>query len=146
MTDARLHRFLGKIAFGDGCWEWSRGRANGYGAFWNGSRKVYAHRVIYELLVGPIPEGLQIDHLCRNRGCVNPAHMEPVTQRINLLRGATLVAENAAKTHCPRGHPYAPGNLSPSRMKSRGSRECLTCNRETQARRRAARREAAWAL
>ena len=88
------------------------------------------HRVAYEAAVGPIPEGLQLDHLCRNTLCTNPAHLEPVTCRENLLRGNTLQAANAAKTHCPYGHPYAGENLRVRRLKSGGlGRSCRECAR-----------------
>lgn len=85
-----------------GCWEWiGTLSSEGYGRF----EKDLAHRVSYRRSVGPIPEGLQLDHLCRNRRCVNPEHLEPVTGRINTLRGETLPAMNAAKTECIHGHP-----------------------------------------
>jgi hypothetical protein len=84
----------------------------------------YAHRVAYVLSVGPIPKGLTIDHLCRNRGCVNPTHLEAVTQRENTLRSPiALAALNAAKTHCPKGHPYSGANVE-LRGRSRGCRSC----------------------
>jgi hypothetical protein len=92
----------------DQCWEWRGARdPNGYGTF-TVARKVthFAHRYAYELFVGPIPEGLVIDHLCRNRGCINPTHMEPVTNAENVLRGEGPTAVNARKTHCKRGHPF----------------------------------------
>lgn len=87
-----------------GCWLW-RGfiMPNGYGQTYLDGGHKYAHRVAYEEVVGPIPEGLQIDHLCRIRNCVNPAHLEPVTLAENLRRGIHL---NSTKTGCPRGHPY----------------------------------------
>ncbi|MBO0884191.1 MAG: HNH endonuclease [Mycobacterium sp.] len=88
-----------------------------------------AHVFAYELLVGPIPTGMQLDHLCRNRSCVNPDHLEPVSQRVNLLRGATQPAFNTAKTHCPQGHPYEGDNLAFNRD---GSRFCRTCSRDRQ--------------
>ncbi len=96
-----------------------------------------AHRFAYELTVGPIPKGLTIDHV-RERGCIlelccNPAHLEPVTLQENLLRGGTFQAANAAKTHCPRGHPYAGGNLY---VRPDGSRRCRTCACEAAARKR----------
>jgi hypothetical protein len=70
------------------CWEWTAARKNGgYGSFAIGRGNVYAHRFAYEMLVGPIPGGLELDHLCRNRGCANPDHLEPVTRQINVLRG-----------------------------------------------------------
>lgn len=127
-------QFWETVAIEDGahCWEWrgSRDQA-GYGrVHWNG-RSTRAHRVAYELARSPIPEGLTIDHLCRNRGCVNPAHLEPVTLRENILRGNTFQAANAAKTHCPQGHPY-------SFVNSKGSRECQTCRNESNRRLRAA--------
>jgi len=111
-----------------GCWLWE-GNCNpkGYGRFMSGRKTFMAHRFVYELLKGTIPEGLQLDHLCRVHCCVNPAHLEPVTGRINTLRGIEFAAVNAAKTSCPQGHPYTPDNIKkcyPQR------RNCLTCRRE----------------
>lgn len=108
-----------------GCWIW-RGRPdkNGYGHLKINGRGVKAHRYGYELLVGPIPDGMQLDHLCRNRLCVNPTHLEPVTSRENTLRGQTLAASQAAQTHCIHGHPLFGENL---RMCGR-KRVCRTCN------------------
>lgn len=109
-----------------GCWLWTAGdNGEGYGRFWTGTGSMQAHRFAYELLVGPIPEGLQIDHLCRVRRCVNPAHLEPVTQRENILRGTSPQAKNATKTHCPKGHPYNEENT----RWHRGSRYCRVCPR-----------------
>jgi hypothetical protein len=112
------------------CWLWTATQ-NGYGygkLWWSGSTR-RAHRVVYQLLVGEIPASLQLDHLCRVRHCVNPAHLEPVTGRENLLRGDTIPAKCAAKTHCPKGHLLVGDNLVPSDLK-RGHRACLTCHRE----------------
>lgn len=111
------------------CWVWSGApNTSGYGML-RIDRKTsqLAHRVGYELLVGPIPEGLQLDHLCRNRLCVNPAHLEPVDSRTNTLRGETLAARQAAQTHCVHGHPFSGENLTVTRF---GKRRCNTCNRE----------------
>jgi hypothetical protein len=120
-----LDRLSDKFLVGDGCWEWTAARNSyGYGQIWRDGRMAPAHRVLYELLVGPIPEGLHIDHLCRNRGCVRPDHLEPVTCRENLLRGETLPAKQAATTHCPSGHEYAGANL---RVETSGKRKCKTC-------------------
>lgn len=77
-----------------------------------------AHRVVYETVVGPVPEGLELDHLCRNRGCVNPAHLEPVTHQENMRRGHW-----GMKTHCPQGHPYEGDNL----VRDGHSRICRWC-------------------
>jgi hypothetical protein len=108
-----------------GCWPW-RGKMHpeGYGQISVNGRPEWAHRLAYSLLVGRIPEGLQIDHLCRNRACVNPAHLEPVTARENTLRGEGAGARNARKTHCVRGHEFTPENTV---VDARGHRSCLAC-------------------
>ncbi|MFJ2662519.1 HNH endonuclease signature motif containing protein [Arthrobacter koreensis] len=81
------------------------------------------HRVAYELFSGPIPNGLVLDHLCRNRGCFNPNHLEPVTRAVNNLRGVGFMAAHARKTHCPKGHPYDEKN---TQIKN-GARRCRAC-------------------
>lgn len=113
----------------DGCWTWLLStRRNGYGHFSpEHSTHVSSHRYAYELYIGPIPEGMQLDHLCRNRICCNPSHLEPVTCKENLLRGDTFNAKNASRTHCPKGHPYRGENL----MLQNGSRHCRACRRQT---------------
>ena len=88
-----------------------------------------AHRIAYEKANGPIPAGMQIDHLCRNRACVNPSHLEAVTQRENLLRGTGTPAKNAAKTQCKHGHPFDATNTY---VKPNGSRQCRACARRYQ--------------
>jgi hypothetical protein len=125
-------RFWSKVEVGGDCWDWVGGKFNnGYGSFWvkeRGNNRV-AHQVSYELLVGPIPDGLELDHLCRNRGCVRPTHLEAVTSRINLLRGSTLAAKNAAKTECDHGHPFDEANTLHG---PKGQRFCRTCARDRQ--------------
>src|SRR5437016_12881449 len=88
------------------CWEWTGAKTiDGYGSFRNG-KTVRAHRFAYELLVGPIPKGLSIDHLCRNPACGNPVHLEPVPIRENVLRENGRGAQNAHRQHCPKRQPY----------------------------------------
>lgn len=118
----------------EGCWLW-RGvwHEKGYGTMH--SRRFghfYAHRLTYEMFVGPIPTGLHIDHLCRNPSCVNPAHLEPVTCRENVLRGKSPSAAQAKQTHCKRGHLLAGQNLKINRPKTptaAPSRVCRACQR-----------------
>lgn len=116
------------------CWLWlGRLNGDGYGGFnRTGQRSEPVHRVAYELLVGPIPEALHIDHLCRNRPCVNPAHLEPVAPGVNVLRGNGTGARNARMTHCKRGHEFTSDNT----MISHGARVCRQCRNAQRARRR----------
>lgn len=112
------------------CWLWvGTVNAGGYGQVSFTSQCRLAHRVVYERTVGPIPDGLQLDHLCRVRRCVNPDHLEPVTNRENGIRGEGLPGQNVRKTHCPAGHPYDAENLS---LYDRGgnARYCKTCGTE----------------
>lgn len=119
------------------CWVWQLRISAGYGyAYRPGGEAIGAHRLYYEELVGPIPEGLEPDHLCRNKACCNPGHLEPVTHRENSLRGEGACAVNARKTHCKHGHPFDEENTSVNRH---GHRRCLACRkRHNDARKRAA--------
>jgi len=117
-------RFWRYVEKSDGCWLWTGFISpTGYAKF--GTPSLYAHRVAYEMEVGPIAEGFDLDHLCRVRHCVNPAHLEPVTHRENVLRGEGLAAKQARKTHCPKGHEYSEAN---TRLYA-GRRYCRECNR-----------------
>ncbi|KKN02548.1 hypothetical protein LCGC14_1116570 [marine sediment metagenome] len=120
-------RFWAKVEKTEDCWNWLGNMySGGYGVFWNHGQ-VRAHRYAYELHRGPIPEGLQIDHLCRNRIYVNPDHMEAVTQKVNMMRGIGPAARHAAATHCPQGHPY---DLFNTYITVEGWRKCRTCHRD----------------
>lgn len=122
----RLERFLQKVHFEDGCLIWDAGKDHaGYGMFHNGQSNGRAHRVLYEFVNGAIPPNLGLDHLCRRRDCVNPLHMEAVTQRVNVLRGEGVASKHARRTHCLNGHPFSGDNL---RLRS-NRRECITCMR-----------------
>ncbi len=122
----------------NGCWIWTLARAsNGYGLIGRGGHyglKALVHRVAYEELVGPIPKGLTIDHLCRVRACCNPEHLEPVSMRENLMRGETLTARKAQQTHCIHGHAFDAVNTA---RRPNGTRSCRTCGAERARRKKA---------
>ncbi|WP_407939535.1 HNH endonuclease signature motif containing protein [Motilibacter aurantiacus] len=147
-----MARFWAKVLIPDlpldACWEWQAGRNRGYGRFSLNDKSVLAHRVAYILAHGSIPDGLVVDHLCRNRRCVRPDHLDACTQGENVRRGRA--GENQrSKTHCTRGHAYSGSNLV-IRVRRNGSRtrDCRECMMERnrragaayRARRRAERR------
>lgn len=122
-------RFWPRVDMSGDCWLWTGPPdRDGYGKFTvTGSQRAFAHRFAYEQLVGPIPDGLQLDHLCRVPACVRPEHLEPVTCRENLLRGKTMAAARAAQTECHRGHPFDEKNTYVNKY---GHRSCRLCNSE----------------
>ena len=129
MTESQIWDSIEKT---DTCWNWTRfPTSNGYGLVQFDGKLRLVHRVIWNLKVGPIPNGLHIDHLCRNRKCVNPAHLELVTPRENILRGIGITAKNAVKTHCLRGHPLSGTNLHTRKSPTgRVWRSCRRCKYE----------------
>lgn len=113
------------------CWIWIGAKfSNGYGHLRRNNKDLLAHKVSFEHTHGPVPSGLVLDHLCRQRACVNPDHMEPVTQRQNILRGRGASASNAIKTHCPHGHEYTPENTY-NRYGQRYCRACMKARAKT---------------
>lgn len=112
----------------DECWPWMASLRLGYGQFYRDGRPRNAHRTAYELQVGPIPEGLTIDHLCRNRACQNARHLEPVTNEENIRRGTFFGSGTAAilaRTHCKHGHAFDEQNTQHAKW----GRRCRACNR-----------------
>jgi hypothetical protein len=143
-VDSLPARIRVKFTVTDGCWPWTASKSHGYGKVaWQGE-SCEAHRVIYELLVGPIPAGHDLDHDCHNddpdcpggecahRGCQNPEHMTPRLRGANVLGGKSHPAANARKTHCDAGHEYTPATM----VMDGGTRRCLICRRATDHRRR----------
>lgn len=129
-----INRFWTKVDKTDNCWNWvGQIHHTGYGVIYlsraeckDPNRRLrLVHRVAYELLEGPIPEGLTLDHLCRNRRCVNPKHLEPVTVVENVMRGFSPNAIRARRTHCCKGHPLTGYNLI---IKPFGYRNCRICH------------------
>lgn len=122
-------RLLAKVRFtAYGCWEWRASlNNNGYAVLFHHGKMTFAHRISYEAFVGPIPAGLVIDHLCRNRCCVNPDHLEAVTRSVNVSRGLipSMNRQRAERrTHCPNGHPFDVVNTY---LGSRDERQCRIC-------------------
>jgi hypothetical protein len=143
ITPAQAETFWAYVERSNSCWNWTAScDSKGYGQYAigtykpNSRRNARAHQVSYALTIGEVPENMVIDHLCRNRTCVNPAHMEVVTNKDNILRGVSPSSKHAIKTHCPYGHPY---NDSNTRLNA-GSRVCRTCHRQREALRKIAQR------
>lgn len=140
--DTRLpERFWAKVRFdSEGCWQWTGAKVrDGYGSFRHRFSSL-PHRVSYRYLVGEIPQGHEIDHLCRNTSCVRPDHLEAVTPRVNVLRSSNTAAHYAARDECKWGHPFSSENTE---VKA-GTRWCLTCRRNNAIRGTLARRKRAF--
>ena len=139
MSESFLGRLLDKFTIGDDCWEWTGARIpEGYGVIMRDGQNVGAHRAMYEYFVGPIPEGHQIDHLCKNTGCVRPGHLEAVTGWENRRRGNSPWGVNARREECASGHEFTEENTY---IRTNGHRTCRECvrqaNRAWKAKRRA---------
>lgn len=136
-----LLRFFKKLEKSEACWFWKNNLTeNGYGRFYYKGKVLLAHRWAYEFYKGPIPKELELDHLCRNRNCVNPDHLEPVSRKENVKRGlGPLLAKKRQedKTMCPVGHPYSEENTSVYIKKNgKPNRRCKICHCDREAKRR----------
>jgi hypothetical protein len=132
-----IERIDAKINKTPSCWEWTGYMAHGYGYIRIDGRLRRAHRVVYEAMRGQIPAGLVIDHLCKNKACVNPDHLEPVTQGENVRRGLSSVKGRIYKTRCKNGHPYNEDN---THISATGKRRCIACHKVYRDKHRAKRR------
>lgn len=121
-------------------------KSNGYGRLSSHGKVYSAHRFVYEKTRGPIPDGLTLDHLCRNKLCVNPDHLEPVTLRVNILRSNGFAAKNAAKSHCAHGHELSGRNLILRARNGRTERNCRKCGLDVMARERARKKQSQLAV
>lgn len=122
-ADSPIARFHRKFESRErwACWEWTGPKfKKGYAQFWDGERNLGGHRWAYEQFIGPVADGLVLDHICENKGCVNPWHLEPVTNQENLQRSKNT---NHGKTHCRNGHPFSGDNL----IVTKHQRRCRTC-------------------
>lgn len=123
-------RFWSKVRKTETCWIWLGGKnSDGYGYFFVNGKDLRAHRVMLQLVGRPIPTGMQIDHLCRNRRCVNPDHLEVVTHRENALRGQGRGAKNARRTHCVKGHEFTSINTWYPAKRRPALRVCRVCRK-----------------
>lgn len=137
MVDVSKGRLFSRIVVNEatGCWEYlSPLSPSGYGQFAleTMGNTILTHRLMYQIMVGPLPKNLVLDHLCRNRKCCNPEHLEPVTQHENWYRGESPFAINAKKTHCKRGHEFTEENTKIVKGRIGPARQCKTCSREYQ--------------
>lgn len=120
-----VSRFLEKVYKSPTCWYWLGAKIFGYGTFWLDGKNIPAHRFAWLTYRGSIPKGLVLDHLCRNPSCVNPKHLDPVSNLVNIQRGNANY--NKYKTHCKQGHPFDEQNTY---IRKGGGRDCRACNRE----------------
>lgn len=135
----QLARFWTKVEMTTGCWLWNGAKdSSGYGHLKINGKVISAHRFSYKLFFKSIPKNKELDHLCRNRSCVNPRHLEPVTSYENMVRGESPYAKNKRKTHCVNGHILDSKNIYPTKYKNTVHRRCRKCitKRTTEWRRR----------
>ena len=141
MNHSPVDRLLDRVLVGDGCWEWDGAHIpEGYASIEVGGRQVGVHVLMYEAFVGLIPAGEEVDHLCRNTGCVRPSHLESVTHQENLRRGNSPVGINARREECASSHPFTPENTY---IRANGNRTCRECVRQANRAWRAKRKAAA---